>query len=267
MVSRPTWRVYAVRSKSWSRPPKTISTCSTSLPSPSRRLSIRERTTRPPSWAIAKRSVAPAPIRAVRCWSAVVVVGQVLDRGEPEDGARAQVDLARAAEERLRHRLAGRAADRRPGRHELLDERRLGPLVEPDEGPRQERPLGRPDRPAQDDRALEAHAGGHVEVDPLAPEAAREPGQLLVGGERRGGERLADAGRVAGQRRPERLECHAALGEAGGEGEAGDPVLAELDDPVGAVGDVAGRGRARRRSPTYGRAPKRSAARKSTYVV
>ena len=221
-MSRPTWRVYAVRSKSWSRPPKTISTCSTSLPSPSSRLSIRERTTRPPRWAMAKRSVAPAPIRAVRCWRAVVAVGRSWIEANRRTAPGPEVDLARAAEERLRHRLAGGTADRRPGRHELLDERRLGPFVEPDEGPRQERPLRRPGRPAQDDRALEAHAGGHVEVDPLAPEAAREPGQLLVGGEGRGRERLADAGRVAGQGRAERLERHAALGEAGGEGQAGD---------------------------------------------
>ena len=61
-MSRPTWRVYDVRSWSWSSAPNTISTCSTVLRSPARTLSTRERTRRPPSWASAQRRSAPSPM-------------------------------------------------------------------------------------------------------------------------------------------------------------------------------------------------------------
>src|SRR4029078_11164270 len=47
VVSRPRWRVYEVRSNSCCSPPKTISPCATELRSPSRRLSTRDRTSRP----------------------------------------------------------------------------------------------------------------------------------------------------------------------------------------------------------------------------
>ena len=84
VVSRPMWRVYEVRSNSWSAPPNTISTCSTVLRSPSRRLSTRLRTRREPSWASAQWSVAPSPMTAWRCWNATIVVGQLLEAGDLE---------------------------------------------------------------------------------------------------------------------------------------------------------------------------------------
>ena len=84
VVSRPTWRVYEVRSNSWSPPPNTISTCSTELRSPSSRLSTRLRTSRDPSWASAQWSVAPSPMTALRCWKATVVVGELLEAGDLE---------------------------------------------------------------------------------------------------------------------------------------------------------------------------------------
>ena len=149
-MSRPMWRVYEVRSKSWSSAPNTISTCSTELRLPTSRLSTRLRTSRPPSWASAQWSVAPSPISAWRCWNATVPSGEVLDAGDASVRAGGEMDLQRPGEERLRL-----AALRRAGRRlELLDERRR-------RRPRRDRRSsgsGAPgppaaDRPAQDDRA------------------------------------------------------------------------------------------------------------------
>ena len=112
VVSRPTWRVYEVRSNSWSSPPNTISTCSTELRSPSRRLSTRLRTSREPSWASAQWSVAPSPITAWRCWNATGRGAELLEAGDGEAGVAPEGDL-----ERCRRRAPGRRRRRdRAGR-------------------------------------------------------------------------------------------------------------------------------------------------------
>src|SRR6476469_4998701 len=83
VVSRPTWRVYDVRSMSCSSEPNTISTCSTVLRSPARTLSTRERTSRAPRL------------------EHDVVRAELLEAGHREAGARAHADLGRGGQHRL----------------------------------------------------------------------------------------------------------------------------------------------------------------------
>ena len=67
---------------------------------------------------------------ALRCWNATVVGGELLEAGELELGVAAEADLERpgeAATGRRRRRAI------RPGRDELLEDRRRRALAERDE--------------------------------------------------------------------------------------------------------------------------------------
>ena len=118
---------------------------------------------------------------------------QLLEARDLEARVAAEVDLERAGEERL-----GGVGRGRIGRDQLLEDGRRGAVAERDDGPRQERPIGRAGPPADDDRPLEADAVGDVEDDALRPQ---RPGQLrepVVGREGRAAvEQGADASRVA----------------------------------------------------------------------
>ena len=67
------------------------------------------------------------------------------------------------------------------GRHELLDQRRLGALAQHDECPRQQRAVRRARDPADGDRLLEMDAGGDVDDDALGPQRPGQLGELVVG--------------------------------------------------------------------------------------
>ena len=82
-------------------PPKTISTCSTELRSPSRRLSTRLRTSREPSWASAQWSVEPSPMTADPMLERDGRGGQLLEARDLETRVAAELDLERAGDERL----------------------------------------------------------------------------------------------------------------------------------------------------------------------
>ena len=71
-----------------------------------------------------------------------------------------------------------------------------GAVAEPDERPRQERPIRRAERPADDDRAFERDAGRDVDDDALAPQRPGELGELVVGRERPGRRSSSVANRV-----------------------------------------------------------------------
>ena len=140
----------------------------------------------------------------------------------------------------------------RPGRHELLDERRLGALAEPDQRPRQERPLRGAGRPAQRRSGApggrrRARGGGSPGSRSRArarPASRRPAGAVAV-------ERLADPGRRrAPARRRGSRGPRPRSARPGARARRSDGVLAELDDPVRAVGDLAGRRRARPRCRT-----------------
>ena len=148
-MSRPMCVVYEVRSKSCSSPPNTISTCSTELRSPSRRLSTRLRTSRLPSWASAHRSSAPSPMRATRCWIATVSGPSSWRPARVRFEPAPRLDLGRPGEQRLA------TGDGRTGRDELLDDRRRCAVAKLDDGAGQERAVRRTDDPAQDDRMLD----------------------------------------------------------------------------------------------------------------
>ena len=115
------------------------------------------------------------------------------------------------------------------GFDELLDDRRLGTVVEDDQRAADQR-ASRTDRPAEDDRALDADAGRDVDDDPLRPRGARQLGELLVGGQDRAaveqpaGERLVRAHELGERQHP----------DAGGSGglvdhDRRDALLADLE--------------------------------------
>ena len=155
---------------------------------------------------------------------------QVLDGGERERRTRAQVDLGGGADEALRDRLARGARDRGARRDLVLDHRGRRVAPEPNDRPPDQGAFRRAGCPAQQDRAFDLHAVRDVEVDALAPEAAREGGELLVRRERRRDERVADPRCVPGDGRAERLEGHAARDEVGLQRQPDDDVVPQLDD-------------------------------------
>ena len=109
-MSRPMWRVYEVRSKSWSSPPNTISTCSTELRSPSsgcRRGCGRAapRAGRAPSGASR-----PRRSTAWRCWNATRVRRQLLEAGD----ARARAPRPRTTSSVPVNSACGRPLDAAP---------------------------------------------------------------------------------------------------------------------------------------------------------
>ena len=132
--------------------------------------------------------------------------------------------------------LAG-VDDRRRRRDELFDDGRLGALTQVDEGPGQEGAIGRSDDPADDDRALQANAGGDLETDPLRPQRPGELGEPVVAGEDPTvGETIADRLDVIAQR-PQR---HTGLVGRLGELDRRDPTVDDLDEAVGVVRQRAG---------------------------
>ena len=211
VVSRPTWRVYDVRSNSWSAPPNTISTCSTELRSPSSRLSTRLRTRREPSCASAQWRVAPSPIDGVAVLERDGRGGQLLEAGDLEP---------RVAAERRTSSVPARndwppSRRRRPDGDELLEHGRgrrprRGAMSVRDDAARGRRAGG----PADDDRAREAHAGRDVEHDALAPQRAGQLREPVVGGQARRRPRAA-RGRVP-DRRPSRSAIVVELDAGGG---------------------------------------------------
>ena len=202
VVSRPMWRVYDVRSNSWSAPPKTISTCSTELRSPSSRLSTRLRTSRDPSWASAQWSVAPSPMTRVPVLERDGRGGQLLEAGDRRARAsRRGVTSERPGEERL----AGRRARPRPTA--TSSSRTVASAPSPSAMIVRVRSArsGAPARPADDDRPREPDAGRDVEDDALAPAARGSAGRT---GRRRAGSRRRRAarGRAPGRARARSAE-------------------------------------------------------------
>ena len=104
---------------------------------------------------------------ALRCWNATVVSGSSCRLETASLASRAERDLERAGEQRLR-----RAHRARPRRHELLDDRGLGAVAERDPRAADQSATGLAGRPADDDGLAEADAGRYVEEDALVPEAA-----------------------------------------------------------------------------------------------
>ena len=98
--------------------PKTISTCSTELPLPSRRLSTRLRTRRPPSWARAQWRLRLAADRGVAVLEDDLVDGASSWRLAPARGARRPPRRTshRAREQGLRYRLRPPRRPRPAGR-------------------------------------------------------------------------------------------------------------------------------------------------------
>ena len=272
-MSRPTWRVYEVRSKSWSRPPKTISTCST-VAAVALEPVVDPRADEPP----AELGERPAERRARRrCVRVPVLEGdgrrwQVLDRGEAEDwrpgrgrsrSCRRRAPAGRARRRRSRWpartaRAPRRATPRRPrraGRGSASASARSGVA----------------DRPAE--RRSAARGGrrpARARWTPWLQKPRGELGQLVVGGQ--GRPPSSASRRPSGSRASaaaERLEDDArAARPRRDRASADDAVLAELDDarprPRGWRRRVAGAAAVADVRPD---ASKRSAARRSTYGV
>ena len=264
-MSRPMWRVYEVRSNSWSSAPNTISTCSTELRLPASRLSTRLRTSRPPSWASAQWSVAPSPISAWRCWNATVPVGEVLDRRDLEARAGREMDLERAREQGLRIAAAGRI---RPTASSSSTTTAAAP------SPRSRIVRVRSARPAwpvcqrRTIGRLEADARRHVDDDALVPAGTGELGELVV--EREGplvAEEAPGEAVVAADQPAEAVEDDAGGARLVVEDERLDAVFD--DRRHAATSDGAPVGSARAGSGARGgsgqaRTPERSAVRRST---
>ena len=235
-MSRPTWRVYEVRSNSCSSAPKTISTCSTVLRSPSSRLSTRLRTSRPPSWARAQCSVAPSPIGAWRCWK--------MTWSGPKSwmlATRSSASRARwISSVPLKSDWPPLPVDRR--RTQLLDDRCGRPLAELDDRPSQQRAVRRTGRPADDDRAFEADAGGNADRDALVPAGPCQLGEAVGRPERAGVDEEPPGGvRVRTDQTTERLDPDAGRVRLGIDDERGDAVLAQVGQARQPVRRSAGR--------------------------
>ena len=189
-MSRPTWRVYEVRSWSWSSAPNTISTCSTVLRSPARTLSTRERTSRPPSWASAQRRSAPSPMPREALLEHDLVGTGLLEARQSASRAWAPSRISVVSgEQRLR---AGHDV---VGRDELLDHRRLRAVPEHDERARDRASAARPTAQRSTIGRVDADASRDVERRRPASRRRGQPGELVVGGqdrvirEQRAGER------------------------------------------------------------------------------
>ena len=152
---------------------------------------------------------------------------------------RAEGHLHRAREQ------ARPAVDLRARRDELLEDRRLGAVAELDDRAGDERPVRRPDRPADDDRLGRLHAGGDAQDHAVAPAGTGQLGEPVVLGQGSGSrdERLRP--RSVADEVAERLERDAGAAQIGVQGERLDAILAER----------------RRGRPSRHRARKRRAAR------
>ena len=271
-MSRPTWRVYEVRSKSWSAEPKTISACSTDAPSPSRRLSIRDRTTRQPSWASAQRTVAPAaddadaagrrPGRRAKSWSQA-----------NESTSR------RPAGPRWCRRRTPAAPARRPRRGRQSRRTTCSSTIEPPRPSPTEMivrdssaPFGRAHRPAQDDRPLQADAVGDVEEHALRSRAPASSGPACRSRAARSRPRGACAA-APGRVRAARPSVSRTTPASRASGESTSAVTRSSRSSANAAapsGSFAPAVAPRRRAPPvrrYGRAPDSWAFRRSTYGV
>ena len=115
------------------------------------------------------------------------------------------------------------------GRDDLFDHRRAGAGAEPDERARDQGTTRRANAPADDDRAFEPDARGHVDHDGLVPAGADHLGEAVVTGEpRRVLEQPPRGARIPPRQIAERLDP-----DAGGprfivQGTRDEPVLAEL---------------------------------------
>ena len=137
---------------------------------------------------------------------------QLLEARHGQLGARAEGDLHRAREQ------AWPAIDLGAGWDELLEDRRLGPITELDDGAGDERAVRGPDGPADDDRLRDRDAGRDAQDDAVAPARTGELGEAVVLGQRCGScdQRLRSPARdeVA-----ERLERDSGGADGGVEGE------------------------------------------------
>ena len=178
VVSRPTWCVYEVRSKSWSEPPNTISTCSTVATVALE--PVVDAAADEPRPELGERPMERGALADDRV---AVLEGDGRWRAAP-GGWRLR---ARASRARRTSSVPARndwppSSGARPGRSsELLEDGRGRALAERDERPREERPIGGAGVPADDDRASEADAGRDVEHDALAPQRAGQLGEPVVG--------------------------------------------------------------------------------------
>ncbi len=157
---------------------------------------------------------------------------QLLERRHLELRIAAQGHLQRPGQQRLTG-----AGDDRAGRDELLEQRDLGSVADPDQRPRDQRPIGCPDGPANDDRPLQAETVGNLQANALAPEATGQRGQLLIG--REAGASLdlgAKPVRIALEGLAECLQDDARGDGRGFQDKACDAVLAQLDQAGDAVG-------------------------------
>ena len=260
VVSRPTWRVYEVRSCSWSSDPNTISTCSTVLRSPARTLSTRERTRRPPSWARAQRRSAPSPMSARRCWNTTWSGPSSWRLAIARRAWAPEPDLRGGRQERLG------SGPGRVVRDQLLDDRGLGPVLEDDQRPADQGARGA-ERPAQHDRPLDADAGRDVHDDPGRPRGPRELGELLVDGQER--RALEQRARERARRwRPargsvsRRTPAAAAFASIERAARPSSRISMSPATPSGAAAPAVDPSR-----PVYGAAPSSAAARRSRYGV
>ena len=187
---------------------------------------------------------------ALRCWNATTDVGSSWTL-ETASFAPAPRVTSSVPVNRL-----GPTVDLLARRDELLEDRRLGAVAELDDRPGDERPVRRPDRPAEDDRLVELDAGRDPQDHAVAPAGAGQLREAVVLGQRAGsgdqpfGRRVPDE--VA-----ERLERHPGGGDAGIEGER--PTRSSLERrQTGGPGIGLGHGRAARaRSRAIGRTGRR----------
>ena len=161
-----------------------------------------------------------------------LVGAQLLQARHGQAGVPTKADLGRRGEQRL-------ATIDHAGRgHQLLDERRIRPVADLDDGPGVDGSSRRTDRPADDHGCREMRAGGDADQHSWF-QAARLACGLVVGRQRVSvGQEPAGRGRVAADRRAKRLERHP--GASGGlvEGDDLDGVLRERGEASRAVRQV-----------------------------
>ncbi len=155
---------------------------------------------------------------------------QLLEARQAEARLRAEHDFRGAGEERLRS-----VTRRAFGRHELLHDRRVGTLAEPDERAGQQRAIPLAEHPADDDRVLELDPCGHVDHEPLRPGGPGQLGELVVGGQRvRSGQQVAHRVEVV----VEEANGHAGAARGIGQLDRDVATLDDLGDGIGALGQL-----------------------------
>ena len=193
----------------------------------------------------------------------------MLAHGEVRAGP--EVDLERAREQALGDRLASAHSIGRAGGTSSSTMRGGGSGAEPDDRPGDEGPIRDAGRPADDDRPLEADAVRHASTDALVPARSSQLGELVVGGsEAPPSSSPRNAVGLAFERRAERLEGRRPAARAAADSSRPATPSSRSDsrpsDAIGEGGDPR-RPASSRRGPAYGRTPKRSAFRRSMYVV